>query len=312
MDSNQENWDKKTIELKGSILQSWAWGEFLRGLGKKIHRVSGEGYQALLVETELPMGRKYLYCPRGPLGNFDKTLAEVLNLAGSDRSTVFVRMEPADIPKGLQKSDKDIQPTRNWVLDIAEKEEAILARMKPKHRYNINLAERKGVTVREGDEKDLVGAYRLLLETSNRNGFRLHPQQYYWQLFKHLYPGNLKLMLAEYKGEIVAADFLTIFGISAVYLHGGSSQRYKEVMAPYLLHWRAIQASLKQGLEEYDFGGIAPAGDEKHAWAGITRFKKGFGGREVVFPGSFDFVLSPVWYNVYKQARKFRSLLKQK
>ncbi|MGE5392484.1 MAG: lipid II:glycine glycyltransferase FemX [Candidatus Saccharibacteria bacterium] len=311
-DITKKIWDKKTIELEGSILQSWVWGEFLQGLGKKVHHLQGGDFQALVVEAALPLKRKYLYCPRGPIGNQEQAVGALRDLAAADPLVVFCRIEPSAAPQNLMKADKDTQPTHNWVLNLMESEERLLMNMKPKHRYNLNLAQRKGVTVREGGKEDLLTAYRLLLETAGRNAFRLHPQDYYWQLFEHLYSKNLRLLLCEYKGEVIGVNFLTLFGDSAVYLHGGSSQRYKEVMAPYLLHWEAIRLCRGLGLKEYDFGGVAPEGQANHPWAGITRFKKGFGGRETVFPGSFDLVLSPVWYNVYKQARKFRSLLKQK
>jgi peptidoglycan pentaglycine glycine transferase (the first glycine) len=304
---NQEQWDKKAIELGGSILQSWVWGEFQKSLGYEIHRIATDNSLCLAVSLDLPFNKKYIYCPRGPIGNTDEALSEIKKLA-RDRAIVFARLEPAykmDLPKAI----KDTQPTHNWLLSLEDTEEQILIGMKPKHRYNINLAARKGVEVKEGTQEDLLILWKLLLETSQRNKFRLHPQNYYWQIWDNLYPKNLRILIAWYEGKPLGGMILTLFGNTAIYMHGGSSSSLKDVMAPYLLHWEAIKLSKKLGMKYYDFGGIAPATEPNHSWAGITRFKKGFGGFELTTPGSYDLVFSPIWYNVYKQGRRLRNNL---
>ena len=128
-------------------------------------------------------------------------------------------------------------------------------------------------------------------------------------MWEHLAPDNLKLILAYYNNEPIAGMLMTVFSETATYLHGGTSQKYKDAMAPFLMHWEAIRIAKKLGLKNYDFGGIAPDGDPTHSWAGITRFKKSFSGFEVVYPGTFDLIYSPIWYNVYKQARLARKLI---
>lgn len=303
------------IELGGSILQSWTWGEFQRSLGNKIYRFLGSDFAVLAFEESLPFGKRYLYCPRGPLGNLESALQD-LNSLQADKNLIFCRIEPGQISNAdsqlrtLKKSEKDIQPANIWLLSLEQSEEEILIRMKPKSRYNINLAQRKKVEVWEGGRQDLIVFWKLILETSKRNNFRLHPQDYYFKMWEHLSPTNLKLMLAKVNGEVVAGMLLTLYSDTATYLHGGSTSRFKEAMAPYLLHWEAIKLAKKSGLKFYDFGGIAPKGAENHSWAGISRFKKSFGGFEVNYPGSFDLVYSPIWYNAYKHARSLRNILK--
>jgi lipid II:glycine glycyltransferase (peptidoglycan interpeptide bridge formation enzyme) len=304
---SKEAWDAKVIELGGSILQSWDWGEFQKSLDQKIYRFSGNDFACLGVEISLPMNKKYVYCPRGPLGNIEAALLDLKNLA-ADRSEIFCRLEPLN-PVDLPAALKDIQPKDNWMLTINKSEETLLIGMKPKTRYNINLAQRKGVEVREGGKTELLDFFQLMLETAKRNQFKLHPQNYYFQMWDHLSPQNLKLLLAYSKDQLLAGLLLTTFGETATYLHGGSSEKMKEAMAPYVLHWEAIKLSRKQGMKNYDFGGIAPNDQPKHSWAGISRFKKSFGGFEVIYPGSFDLVFSPIWYNVYKQGRKLRKLI---
>jgi lipid II:glycine glycyltransferase (peptidoglycan interpeptide bridge formation enzyme) len=301
-------WDQKTIELGGSILQSWVWGQFHESLGARIHRFSGNNFACLVIEETLPLGKKYIYSPRGPVGEAQSALADFKQLE-SDRNLVFARLEPyqkLDLPPAI----KHPQPKENWILNLEKSEEELLIGMKPKTRYNINLALRKGVTVREGNQSDLLAFYQLMLETAARAGIRLHTQQYYFKMWDALAPGHIKLLLASYQGQILAGMLLTVYGSTATYLHGGSSQKMKEAMAPYLMHWEAIRLAKSLGATTYDFGGIAPNGDQAHAWSGITRFKKGFGGVEVVYPGAFDLVFSPIWYNVYKQGRKLSRVLK--
>jgi peptidoglycan pentaglycine glycine transferase (the first glycine) len=302
----QQHWDEKVIELGGSILQSWAWGEFQQALGHKIYRFSGESYVNFVTELKLMLGKKYLYSSKGPLGDVQAALNDLQNFQ-ADKTMVFARLEPA-LPIKLPKAVKDTQPTLNWLLDITKSEEEILAAMKPKHRYNINLAVKKGVIVKAGTKQDILEIWKLLLETAGKNKFRLHPQNYYWQMFEALSPDYLKIFLAQYQGQTLAGLFLAIFGDTAVFLHGGSSVINKEVMAPYALHWEAIKFARENGLKLYDFGGVAPIEDSQHTWAGVSRFKRGFGGFELAMPGAFDLVFSPLWYTVYKNARSIRKL----
>jgi peptidoglycan pentaglycine glycine transferase (the first glycine) len=300
---SKETWDQKVIELGGSILQSWAWGEFQASLGQKIYRFSGDDFVCLGIETDLPLGKKYIYCPRGPLGNTKEALFDLKKLE-TDHSLIFTRLEPyqaVDLPHAL----KDVQPAHEWALDLEKSEEELLISMKPKTRYNINLAQRKGITIREGTKEDLLIFWQLMLETASRQGIRLHPQNYYWQMWESLAPVNMKLLLAEYQGQALAGMLLTQFSDTAYYLHGGTSARMKEAMAPYLLHWEAIRIAKFLGFKYYNFGGMGAAG-----WEGITRFKQGFGGFEIHYPGAFDLVFSPLWYNIYAQARHFKKLLR--
>lgn len=306
-DLTEQSWDHKVIELGGSILQSWTWGEFQQKFGSEIFRLSTEHSLGLGIKINLPLDKCYIYFPRGPLGNMNEAIAEIQKLS-SDHSIVFARLEPLT-KLDLPHSPKETQPQRTWVLDLSKTEEELLMFMKPKTRYNINLAQRKGVVVREGTSQDLITLYQLMLETASRAEFKLHPQDYYWQMFEALSPNNIKILVAEYNGQTLAGLILTLFSDTATYLHGGSAGSLRQVMAPYLLHWEAIKLAKKLNYVYYDFGGIST--DDSHSgWAGLTRFKKSFGGYEVSYPGSYDLIFSPIWYNVYKNARILKSILR--
>src|SRR3989344_6364985 len=166
-DIDQKTWDAKIIDLGGSILQSWAWGEFQESLGCKIYRFSGQSYAALAVELPLPLGKKYIYCPKGPLGEESEFLPEFKKFS-QDPSIIFARLEPQkeiDLPKAA----KEVQPQLNWLLDLGKTEEELLIGMKPKTRYNINLAQRKGVVVRNTNSSDVIQLWQMMLETASRN-----------------------------------------------------------------------------------------------------------------------------------------------
>jgi lipid II:glycine glycyltransferase (peptidoglycan interpeptide bridge formation enzyme) len=303
----QQEWDKKVADLGGGILQSWAWGEFQKSLGLRVERFSESSWAAQIVEHGLVMGKKFWYSPRGPIGNAQEGANLLKRQAAADHSVVFLRLEPSE-PVNLLTAPKAIQPKENWVVGLEGSEEELLTTMKPKHRYNLNLAAKKGVTVREATKDDFLAVWKLLMETASRAKIRLHPQNYYLQMWETLAPSHLKVFMAELAGEPLACAIVSVFGHTASYLHGGSSERNRQFMAPFLLHWEAMRAVKHAGYFNYDMGGYSS--DPNHEWAGISRFKRGFGGFEVRYPGTFDLPLSPLWYNVYVGGRKLRNLLR--
>lgn len=184
--------------------------------------------------------------------------------------------------------------------------------MHQKTRYNIRLAQKKGVIIKEGsanpDESaaDLKEFWRLLQATGERDNFRLHPFSHYEKLLKinSTTPGFIKLFLASYEGKNIAGGIFSFYGDKATYLHGASDNQYRNLMAPYLLQFSLMQKAQKEGYRYYDFYGI----DEKK-WPGVTRFKLGYGGRVFEYLGTSDFILRPFFYRFYELARKIRRLI---
>ena len=311
--NQKEEWDQFIIENNGSFLQSWSWGEFQESLGRQVWRLEDKGLKALLIKHGLPLGKNYLYCPRGPIGPIETFLEKVKEIGQKEKS-IFLKIEPDNrdcpldtvlesrtVSKGqsLFRSNKQIQPIKTLVLDISKPEEELLNQLHPKTRYNIRLAQKKGVTVEELNEK-IDDFLRLLKETAKRDRFHLHAQGYYQKMLEVLgQEGMVKLILAKYKNQIVAANLVYFFGQTATYLHGASDYNFRQLMAPHLLQWQAICQAKQLGLRYYDFWGI----DEKK-WPGVTRFKKGFSGQEITFPGAFDLIFQPTWYRIYNLARK--------
>ena len=320
-DNQKEQWNQFVIQNSGSFLQSFDWGEFQQSLGRKIWPIElKEELKALVIKHNLPFKKSYLYCPRGPVilsetknpaEDQNNLLKEVKGIA-KEENAIFFKIEPArDKTKdsswsslqGLSLATKQIQPPETLILDITKPAEKLLEQMHQKTRYNIRLAQRKGVKVKpllESDPNEINTFLNLLEETAKRDKFRPHPQEYYQKMLEVLGPrGMMKLFLAKHQSQIIAANLVCFFGQTATYLHGASDYNSRQLMASHLLQWQAILEAKKLGFKYYDFWGI----DEKK-WPGLTRFKKGFGGQEITYPSTFDLVFQPLWYQTYNLVRR--------
>ncbi len=286
-------------------------------------------FVALVLVYRLPFGKTYLYAPRGPIvdflafGNkkplvlFQEFLKEVAKIARKEHA-IFFRMDPEwlgseEVKKfvrglNMQESFKEVQPRETIILDLMKNEDRLLEGMHPKTRYNIRLAERKGVRCQVSGVKDknFDAVWKLFQETAKRDQFHLHQREYYERMLQidgRFTDGRLTvgLFTAEYKNKILAANIIAFFGGRATYLHGASSQEHRNVMAPFLLHWEVIREAKRRGCTEYDLWGIS-----EKKWPGVTRFKRGFGGSEVEYIGTYDYIFDDFWYNLYKLGQKVR------
>lgn len=330
---NKLEWDNFVSgQHPTSILQSSLWQNLLssEGMASKVFFVAHRGEAvagALIAQMDLPAGKFYLYSPRGPI--FKNHLAPELKeeairtlvnfIKRNYQSPIFYRLDPAfnandfNIYKlGFRRAPKDVQPPHTLICDLLEDEERVLAQMKPKTRYNIKVAEKRGVSVLQArSAEDVRAFFNLLKNTGERNQFSPHTEEHYLNLWKALSPGHLKIYLAEYNRNFVAGIMVVFYGDTAVYLHGASSYEHRALMAPYLLHWQAVKDAKNNNYKFYDFWGVAPkeAGEE-HPWAGISRFKLGFGGKYFEYFGSQDYVFNSFWYQIFNIARRINRLLR--
>ena len=206
---------------------------------------------------------------------------------------------PALEARGWRFSPEQIQFRNTVWLDLSVDEAAWLARMKPKTRYNLRLAQRKGVTVREATLADLDLLYRLYAETSVRDGFVIRPRDYYLSVWRTFMESNLALgLIAELDGEPLAALVLFHFGRKAWYLYGMSSDTQRQAMPNYPLQWEAMRHAKALGCELYDLWGAPDSPDPHDPLAGVYRFKEGWGGQLVRTPGAWDFVARPALYGL--------------
>lgn len=316
---------------RAHILQTAEWGELKAAFGWSPQRVAvlKDGVPcagALVLYRRLPLGLGSLaYVPRGPLVDWERPeeVAELLEaLAGAARArrTVALIVEP-DLPDeprwrellttlGLRPSPLgSIQPRQTLVVDIGRSEADILAAMKPKTRYNIRLAQRKGVTVWEGTESDFPAFHRLMAETAARDRFGVHAPAYYEQAYRLFVPrGWARLLMAGVEGNPVAALMVFALGRRAWYFYGASSDAHREKMPTYWLQWEAMRWARSQGCAEYDLWGV-PDEDEGRLEAeftrrrdglwGVYRFKRGFGGRLIRMVGAWERPLRPTLHRLY-------------
>ena len=307
------------------VLQSPAWGELKSQFGwENTWVIQGElGAQVLF--QKIPFGYQIAYLPRGPVSKDGRGvyhpdwpgLLEKLDLICRERKTVFLKIEP-DIwkedspddcppPKGFKNSFHNIQPPRTILVSLQEPEEDILARMKSKTRYNIRLAEKKDIIVRQLEEVEAF--YSLLENTSDRAEFGIHSLAYYRKAFELFsQTGECKLFLAEYQGTPLASIMVFIRGGRSWYFYGASSNLHRELMPTYLVQWEAIRWAKNIGCQSYDFWGVPDQDldtlEENFSrrgdglW-GVYRFKRGFGGELKRACGPWDRVYLPGLYFLY-------------
>jgi len=316
------------------FLQSSSWGEFQSSLaGQKSagHMVWRFGVfndnklagTAQIIGYQLPFKKSYLYCPRGPvldnqLSNEQKetalklilSKARDLTIQTSQTEEIFFRIEPTleigNWNLEIYKT-KSIQPANTLILELSQSAEQLLSNMHQKTRYNIRLAEKHGVTIKE--ENDFNKVWPLFQQTSKRDKFNLHPKNYYDKMLRMV--PQIKLVVAKHQGQIIAANLIGRYSDTVTYIHGASAYEHRDLMAPYLLQWEIIKKAKEDNYKFYDFHGIAPNDNNNHPWFGITRFKKGFGGQTISYPGTFDFVYEPGSYKLYKLLRQVNLFLKK-
>jgi len=313
---------KVYTESKNNIFQNGIWREYLESQGYKTWFIDCDKEETLVVKMPLYGQKSYFYVPHGPQTSkegWSVFLNKMKNLARSENA-VFVRIEPMKIPNGIIEELKlkrvggfsplshQHSPYNTLMLDLDVTENDILAQMKPKGRYNIRLAERKGVKIRfSRDIEDLKSFYKLSLGMKER-GFSSFDFDHYKKMLETLgSKGVLQIVVAEHENEILACLIILYFNEVAIYLHGASGNEKRELMPNHLAQWTAILDAKKKGCKVYDFWGIAPNDEPNHPWAGITRFKKSFGGIEIEFKGAFDFTFQPFWYRIifpYKIVKK--------
>lgn len=275
------------------------------------------------------------YAPKGPLMDWTneslrKRVLDDLQSFAKKQGAIFLKFDPdvvlgrgvpasvdevtensgqavmSDLKRrGWVESSDQIQFRNTVMVDLSASEEDILMRMKQKTRYNVRLAEKKGVTVRVGTQEDLPALYKMYAETSVRDGFVIRDEEYYmtvWKLFMSAaisgQPSAVPL-ITEVEGEAVAAIFLFMFAGRGYYVYGMSRDKYREKMPTYLLQWVAMKYAKTRGCLTYDLWGAPDVFDESDSMWGVYRFKEGLGGDVVRTLGAYDFAPSKFWYSMY-------------
>ena len=301
------------------LLQMGEWGELKKNFGWKPVRIilnNEVGCQILF--RRIPLGLTLGYMPKPVNSNWllviDGSFWKEIDSACKKNHAIFLKIEPDlwedQLPitnHQLPLSPHNIQPPRTITVDIKESEETILARMKAKCRYNIRLAEKKGVTVRAWN--DISAFHEMMTVTGGRDNFGVHSLEYYQRAYELFHSkGTCELLVAEYEGKPLAALMVFANGNRAWYVYGASNDRERNRMPTYLLQWEAIRWAKARGCEEYDLWGVPDENEEtleanfetRHdgLW-GVYRFKRGFGGQLKRAAQALDRVYIPLLYWAY-------------
>ncbi|MCX6806981.1 MAG: peptidoglycan bridge formation glycyltransferase FemA/FemB family protein [Candidatus Berkelbacteria bacterium] len=328
-ENQKEKWNQFVKQNNGTLLQSWEWGDFKKEfLWKPIRLAIIDKSQWILAANilvrRLPFSKSFIYIGEGPVfGRVSsiknqvsgtKLLLAKMQEIAKEENAIFLRIEPFD-PKlqgileklDFKKSFENVQPDHRLWIDLKKSEEEILKEMKHKGRYNIRIAEKRGVNIQgTNDMKMLDVFYALFLETAGRDRFSERPRSYFKKFFEVFFKNNQAKLFIAYLGQKpLVALLITYFGEYATYLYGASSSESRNTMAVYLAHWEAIKKSKQEGFKIYDFGAIAPS-EESHHWSGLREFKMKFGKNQVDFPGAYDLVYKSSWYRLFKLAERVR------
>ena len=321
---SEKEWEEDLQRFpQAHILQLTGWGKLKSHFGWKPLRVANEKAGAQILFRKLPLNLSIAYIPKGPLGSNWQELWPEVDQLSQEQHAIFLQVEPdafegsAKIPEaawleGFNADNDSIQPRRTSLIDLTGTEEAILAALKQKTRYNIRLAEKKGVTVQLSN--DLANFHRVSQVTAERDGFFVHSQDYYQKAYKYFEQGeHVALFEARLDAKPLAYLMLFINGERAWYFYGASDDAYRNLMPAYLLQWEAMRYAKCRGARVYDLWGI-PDEDEATLeenfmartdglW-GVYRFKRGFNGHIARSLPAYVKVYKPLLYRLYQAYRK--------
>ncbi len=313
-----DNFDReKYNRLATHPLQSWQWGEARKKMGIEVMRLSDAKHVYQLTFHKIPyINLKIGYLPRSTMPT--KEVLEFLNSYGKKHHVIFIKIEPyqqfnnitIQQSKNLVESPHPLFPEWTIMLDLTKSEDELLKQMKPKTRYNIKLARKKGVTIREmSDDTGYKIFEKLYFDTCRRQKYHGHTPRYHQIIWDSMKNGVAHILIAFYNDTPLAAYELFYFNKAFYYPYGGTSLEYRNLMGANLLMWEAIRLGKKLGAEKFDmWGSLAPGYDQSHDWSGFTRFKEGYGGEFIQMVGSYDLVINSLIYQFYNISYLLRGI----
>lgn len=305
-----------------NFLQSWNWGECHHLCAQKIYRFGFYDSDnclkgiALLIKQKSKRG-SYFECPGGPIINWEdqnyiNSFVSLLKTIGRDENCRFARIRPQILnnPDNCQKLSSQgfipapmhLHAQDTWVLDITENEQVLLKKMRKTTRYLIKKAIKENVQIIQSDsQQDIKTLFMLQKETARRHGFIPFPLSFFLAHFRAFRKDNqIKIFKAVWQKKVLSIAMIVFFADRAVYHYSASKTSYSKIPASYLIQWEAIKEARKRGCRIYDFWGIAPENaGPKHRFAGVTLFKKGFGGYPISYLPAHDLPLTLAYWPIY-------------
>ncbi|MCR4277376.1 MAG: peptidoglycan bridge formation glycyltransferase FemA/FemB family protein [Candidatus Roizmanbacteria bacterium] len=318
--------DFSSIEYNRSALhplQTWEWGEARKKTGVDILRLSdGKNVFQLTIHKIPKTDYKIGYLPRSVFPS--KTLLDFLSDYGKKNKIIFFKIEPNkeklevknQKSKFKLKSQKLIEskhplfPKWTQVLDLNKSEDELLKSFHSKTRYNIRLAEKKGVVIKEMSNNEGFEIFsKLYFDTCKRQKYFGHSPKYHKIIWESLKKDIAHILIAFYNNIPLASYELFYFKKTFYYPYGGTSTEYRNLMASNLLMWEAIKLGKKLGADKFDmWGSLGPNYDTTDPWSGFTRFKEGYNTKFTEFIGSYDLVVNPILYKIYNAVYSLREI----
>ena len=347
-------WNQLLLHFRDAhILQSSQWAEAKKQNGwSPLYFLEGSNPQspeglALILRRQISFaGLKFsvLYAPKGPVLHWDdpdsvSRMLDALQDICRREKAIFIKIDPdvllgtgipgaeSEVPnprglalqaelkqRGWKVSQDQIQFRNSVLLDLHKNEDDLLAAMKQKTRYNIRLAARKGVKVRQGEIAELPMLYKMYAETAVRDGFVIRHQDYYLKTWRGFIEADMaKILIAEFENQPIAALILFHFNGTARYMFGMSTENSRDLMPNHLLQWEAMRLAKQLGCHTYDMWGAPEVFDESDSMWGVFRFKEGFNGTVTRTLGAWDYTTRPWLYRRYTETLpKLLNLLRRR
>lgn len=310
-----DGWDERVLALRGHFLQSAAWARVQGRLGYELDFASGRGWCWLgIVRPAGPL--RYLYLPFGPNFADAAALGDALATARQRARSLgcaFIRIEPDSITAAQlgrlgARQVRSRQHQHTLVLRIDADDATLRRGLNSGHRSRINTAEKRGLTIVQVQAADDISAFvGLLRQTESRAGFYSHDDPYYRAIADELMPtGEASLYYAVHENRRVAGALIFDYGDTRYYAFAASDTQRRSVMPAPPLVWRTILDGRERGLRFFDFWGVAPPDQPDHKWAGITEFKRGFGGELHARAGTWEVAVQPVRARLFSIAQALR------
>ncbi len=310
--------------------QSVEWGRIKEAWKNEIVLVKDDhnniiGSISVLIR-KIPIFGNMMYSARGPVCDIHneevlKQLTEGLKELAKKYKAFVLKIEPDiksddkefreivtklgyGIKDDAKNFNEEIQPRYVFRLDIKGKtEDEIFKAFHQKTRYNVRLAMKKGVVIKEGTREDLKDFYEIMKITGKRDDFIIRPLSYFEKMYDEL-GEHAKLLMAYYEDKAISGIFNIDYGNKVWYLYGASSNEHRNLMPNYLLQWEGIKYAISKGKDVYDFRGVSGVIDESHPQYGLYRFKKGFNAEFTEFIGEIYLNFKPLVYKTYKISEK--------